>query len=114
MYIGETRSAGGVPVLVTPISRRHFSGTNIVQSHGAYPAAVIAVGAETGTPVIDMTEKTRRLLEGLGPEASIPLFAVGDNTHLSAVGAPQVAKLAVDGIRELDFPLVARLAPSDQ
>lgn len=110
-YVAETRRAGGFAVLLTPISRRKFVGAAISPTHGAYPAAVLAVGQETGTPVIDMTEKTRVLLEQLGPEASIPLFAVGDNTHLSAQGAPEVAKLAIQGIRELTLPIVERLAP---
>jgi lysophospholipase L1-like esterase len=111
LYISDTRAAGGFAVLLTPISRRQFSGTKIVQSHGAYPAAVIAVGMETGTPVIDMTEKTRIFLEGLGPTATVPLFATDDNTHLSAKGAPEIAKLAVQGIRELGLPIAQRLAP---
>jgi lysophospholipase L1-like esterase len=110
-YIRDTRIAGGFAVLLTPISRRQFAGAAIVATHGAYPAAVMAVGLETGTPVIDMTEKTRLLFESLGPVASIPLFAVADETHLSAQGAPEVAKLAVAGIRELGLPLVERLVP---
>ncbi len=110
-YVTETRSLGGFPVLLTPISRRQFSGTTIVATHGAYPAAVIAVGQKTGTPVSDMTEKTRVFLESLGPQATIPLFATDDNTHLSATGAPQIAKLAVQGIRELMLPIAQRLKP---
>jgi lysophospholipase L1-like esterase len=108
-YVNDTRAAQGFPVLLTPISRRQFSGNTLVDTHGAYPAAMIAVGQETGTPVIDMTERTRVWLENLGPTASVPLFATGDNTHLSATGAPQVAQLVVDGIRALNLPIVARL-----
>jgi lysophospholipase L1-like esterase len=110
-YLSETRALGAVPVLLTPISRRQFSGDKIVATHGAYSAAVMAVAMETGTPVIDMTDKTRVLLESLGPAASVALFATGDNTHLSAKGAPEVAKLAVQGIRELGLPLAQRLLP---
>lgn len=111
LYISDTRAAGGFAVLLTPISRRQFSGTQIKDSHGAYPAAVIAVGQETGTPVIDMTQKTKVFLESVGPTNSIPLFATDDNTHLSAKGAPEFAKLAVQGIRELGLPIAQRLLP---
>jgi lysophospholipase L1-like esterase len=110
-YISDTRAAGGFAVLLTPISRRQFSGDKIVATHGAYPAAVIAVGMETGTPVIDMTDKTRVWLESLGPAATVSLFASGDNTHLSAKGAPEVAKLVVQGIKELGLPIAQRLTP---
>jgi lysophospholipase L1-like esterase len=108
-YISDTRAAGGFAVLLTPISRRQFSGATIAATHGAYPAAVIAVGMETSTPVIDMTEKTRVWLESLGPTATLPMFASGDNTHLSAKGAPEVAKLVVQGVRELGLPIAQRL-----
>jgi len=111
IYIRDTRVAGAMPVLLTPISRREFSGSSIVDTHGAYPAAIIAVGEETGTPVIDMTQKTKAMLESLGPSATVPLFAADDKTHLSAQGAPRVAKLVADGIRELHLPLAERLVP---
>jgi hypothetical protein len=39
------------------------------------------------------------------------MFAVGDNTHLVAQGAAEVAKLAVAGIRALGLPLAARALP---
>ncbi|HEY3593461.1 MAG TPA: rhamnogalacturonan acetylesterase [Polyangiaceae bacterium] len=110
VYIRDTRLAGGFAVLLTPISRREFAGNSIAATHGAYPAAILAVGRETGTPVIDMTDKTRALLEKLGPDETVPLFAVDDKTHLSARGAPEVASLVAEGLRELRLPLAARLA----
>lgn len=110
-YIADTRAAGGVPVLLTPISRRKFSGTTVNDTHGAYPAAVVAVGTETSTPVIDMTTKTKTWLQGLGPDQSVEYFATGDDTHLSAKGAKEVAGLVVQGIRELNLPLAQRLVP---
>jgi lysophospholipase L1-like esterase len=61
VYINETRAAGGFAVLLTPISRRKFEGSAVSPSHGPYPAAVVAVGRSTATPVIDMTEKIREL-----------------------------------------------------
>ena len=111
MYIDDTRAAGGFAVLLTPISRRNFDGLLIQDTHGDYPEAVIAVGQETGTPVIDMTEKTRIFLEALGPVDSVPLFAVDDRTHTVASGAREMAGLVVEGIRELGFPLAERLLP---
>jgi lysophospholipase L1-like esterase len=113
-YISEARAAGGFPVLLTPISRRKYAAGKITPSHGAYPAAVIAVGSETGTPVIDLTDKTRIWLEALGPIDSIPFFAAADTTHLSALGAPEVAKLVMQGIRELNLPIAVRLVSATQ
>jgi hypothetical protein len=47
----------------------------------------------------------------LGPTNSVPMFATGDNTHLSMQGAVEVAKLAVAGVRALGLPLAARALP---
>ena len=108
-YIAETRALGGFAVLLTSIARRQFSGATVPDSHAAYTAAVLAVGAETGTPVIDLQAKTNAWLTTLGSAASAPYFAPGDTTHLNYLGAVAVAAMVVQGIRELGFPLVQRV-----
>lgn len=104
-YIGAARARGATPVLLTPISRRRFDGERITASHGDYPDATRAVAAETKTALIDMTLKTAELLERLGPDASAQLFAPNDNTHLNAQGAHAVARLVLEGLRELGFAI---------
>lgn len=111
LFIGDTRTTGGVPILLTPTSRAQFSGAKIVQTHGAYPAAVMAVGAETQTPVIDLTEKTRAWLESIGPSAAPAFYAPNDTTHTNAEGAKVIASLVVQGMHELGLPLTQRLVP---
>ena len=108
-YIAETRALGGFAVLLTSICRRQFSGTTVPDSHAAYTAAVLAVGSETGTPVIDLQARTSAWLTALGPTASTAYFAPGDNTHLNAQGAMAVAGMVVEGIRELGFPIAERI-----
>jgi lysophospholipase L1-like esterase len=110
-FVAGARAKGAFAVLMTSICRRYFSGNNAIGTHGAYTTALKAVGVETSTPVIDMETKTLDWLDGLGPTNSIPMFAPGDNTHLSAMGAPQVAALAVQGMEELGFPIIARVSP---
>lgn len=57
MFVSETKAAGGVPVLFTPVVRCNFSGNKIsetgrhITADGDYAAAVREVAAETGTPV---------------------------------------------------------------
>lgn len=110
-YIAAARAHRATPVLLTPISRRRFNGARIAPSHGDYPDATRAVAAETQTPLIDMTQKTEQLLERFGPEASKQLFAPDDNTHLSPPGAQAVARLVVDGLRELGYKIQPRRPP---
>ena len=110
-FINGARARGGVPVLMTSICRRQFSGSTVTGTHGAYTTAVLAVGQETGTPVVDMEKRTKDWLTALGPTASVAMFATDDNTHLNMQGAVEVAKLAVAGIRALGLPLAARALP---
>ena len=108
-YIAETRALGGFAVLLTSICRRQFSGATVLDSHAAYTAAVLAVGADTGTPVIDLEAKTNAWLTALGATASTPYYAPGDTTHLNAQGAMAVAGMVAQGIRELAFPIAQRI-----
>ena len=108
-YIAETRALGGFAVLLTSIARRQFSGATVPDSHAAYTAAVLAVGTETGTPVIDLQAKTNAWLTSLGSAASVAYFAPGDSTHLNAQGAMAVAGMVVRGITELGFPIAQRI-----
>lgn len=83
---------------------------SIVPTHGEHPAAMAAVVHATGTPLVDVTERTRLLLEELEAEATLPPFAPNDGTHLSAEGAERVAGLVAAGIRDLGLPLASALA----
>lgn len=69
-------------------------------------------------PLIDLTEKTKVLMENLGLEKSIALFlhlkpgespnypnGSKDNTHLRFEGAMEVARLVVEGIKEINLPV---------
>lgn len=119
--VAEVRARGADPVLVTPPVRRHFSGGRLtttalhVNGVGAdLPAAMRRVATETGTPLVDLTARSRALVEGLGEAASAQLFlrqatdGVTDNTHLSMYGADRMAQLVLDGVRQTP---VAALLP---
>lgn len=113
IFISDARKAGAFPVLLTPVSRRQFDEDGkIIDSHGDYPDAMKAVGKETGVPVIDMTDATKKWLESIGDEASKayfmwlkpgtnPVYPEGreDNTHSVARGAHKTAGIICDSIR---------------
>ena len=122
-FIDETQEKGSIPTLCTSIIRRIFNETgSLNDTHGDYLTAVRQVVEETGVYLIDMEAKTRKLLEGVGPDQSKKLFLffesgiypqrpVGkeDNTHLSQLGAFTIAGLAVEVMKTLDIPLVKDL-----
>ncbi|MNC37511.1 Rhamnogalacturonan acetylesterase RhgT [compost metagenome] len=122
-YIEVARKAGAFPVLLNSIHRRAFDEAGkIKDSHGSYPAAVRELAAELKAPCIDMTERSRKLLEETGEAASKDFFlwltpgehpnypdGVEDNTHFSENGAKEMAKLVADGIKELQLQPLAGL-----
>ena len=69
-YVRETREKGGIPVLLTPIVRRHFTGGALDDTHGPYADAVRRVAAAEKTPLIDAERLTRAWVSSLGEEAS--------------------------------------------
>ncbi|MET8852775.1 rhamnogalacturonan acetylesterase [Amycolatopsis sp. NPDC004625] len=120
--VNGVRERGGVPVLVTPPVRRLFSGTKLtptalhVNGVGAdLPAVIRALGKSANVPVLDLTAKSKALVESLGPAASQKVYltqatdGVTDNTHFSVYGATQMADLVVQGVRELNLSLAAYL-----
>lgn len=122
-FITETRAAKATPILLTPVNRWKFDSLGRFQdTHGAYPDAVREVAKAYKVPLIDMYQKTKALMEKIGPETSHKWFnqlgkgehpnypdGVKDNTHFSPAGAQQMADLAVEGLKELHIDLYTQL-----
>lgn len=125
-YIRETKQEGAVPVLLTPIVRRHFIDGVLTPTHGAYPDAMRRVAAEEGVTLIDMQPATRDWVMSLGDSASkacymwvapgtCPLYPDGrqDDTHLNVGGARTVARMVADSVRSRLPGLGAHLTAYD-
>lgn len=121
-YVNGARQAGANPVLITPVNRRSFEQGRLVSTHGRYPEAMIALAKKEKVPLIDLTERSRVLFEALGEEKTKELFlwlkpgvsvnypeGVQDDTHFAEKGAVEIAKLIVQGIKELNLPLAKYL-----
>jgi lysophospholipase L1-like esterase len=121
-FIRETREKKAIPILLTPIVRRDFKEGQFVGTHGEYPAVVKEVATEEHVLLIDMFEKSKRLVSELGDEQSKMLYLAGvkknefrlwngkrDNTHFTRSGAIRMASLVAEGMRELRLPLAQQL-----
>ncbi|MEV1065095.1 rhamnogalacturonan acetylesterase [Streptomyces sp. NPDC050263] len=106
--VAGVREEGGRPVLVTPIVRRWFNADGTLNNGTAllvnglgvdHPAVIRSVAAARHVPLIDLTAKTKTLVESLGVEGSKALYLYNekrDNTHTSVNGATVYAGLVRD------------------
>jgi lysophospholipase L1-like esterase len=128
-YVNETRSLGGIPVLVGPMCRKYFSGSTITRTgrHDLgdkfsiikdgklltgqsvatddhtydYPYQMKQVADEMNVPFIDLTTLTKQAFESYGDAACTQLlFCTGDGTHPNAMGGTLVARLAAKALAE--------------
>ncbi|MEU9323103.1 rhamnogalacturonan acetylesterase [Streptomyces canus] len=106
--VAGVREKGGNPVLVTPIVRRWFNSDGTLNNGTAllvnglgvdHPAVIRSVAAAEDVPLIDLTAKTKTLVESLGVEGSKAIYLYNekrDNTHTSVHGATVYAGLVRD------------------
>lgn len=120
-YIDGARAKGAIPVLLTPVNRRNFAaGGKLCLTHGDYPAAMLQLGEKLNVPVLEIGAKSQVLFEKLGREGTKKIFlwlqpgehpnypeGIEDNTHFCEAGATEIAKLVVEGIKELSLPLAS-------
>lgn len=113
-YIDKSRAKGAIPVLITPVERRHFNSAGVISpSHGDYPAAMRQLAAAKGVPLIDLTASSTRLWNHEGVEKTKKYFMIlvpgqypnypdgdQDNTHFQAYGAIQVARLVATALHD--------------
>jgi lysophospholipase L1-like esterase len=122
-FVEEVRAKGGEPVLFTPVIRRRFDKDGkFYDTHGEYPDLVRTVAHEYKVPLIDMHRLSEAVIVKYGVEGSRGLFlqlkpgenanypnGVEDNTHFSPLGAEEMAKTTVAGVRENKFKLAKLL-----
>lgn len=111
--VAGVRERGGEPVLVTPVVRRWFNTDGTLNNNTAllvnglgvdHPAVIRAVAADRDVPLIDLTARTRALVESLGVEGSKALYLYNekrDNTHTSVHGATVYADLVREELLNL-------------
>ncbi len=123
VFVDEARARGAHPVLVTPTCRRSFDEAgHIRNTHEDYPEAMRWMASRENIPLIELNGMTRTLYEALGIEQSKRAFVhypagtypgqtrtLEDNTHFNPYGAYQIAKCVIEGMKQLDLPLVQHL-----
>lgn len=121
-FIDEVNDKGGKPIICTSVVRRRFDKNGVFQdSHGQYIDLARQVAKDKKVPLIDMYEKSKRMLIDLGSEKSIELYlhikdgenrnfpgGKTDNTHFRERGAKAMASLFVEGLKEQKIKPLAK------
>jgi hypothetical protein len=121
-YVNETRSKKAIPILITPVTRRNFDSVGKIKETHPIMQTGSAVAQESNTPLIDLDEKSKALLQQYGEENSKFLFnyldpnehpnypdGQKDNTHFSELGARKMAELVLAEIKSLHLELADRI-----
>jgi lysophospholipase L1-like esterase len=117
MFVQKAKEKGARPIICTSVVRRRFDRNSMFQdSHGEYPDLARNVAISEKIPMIDMYEKSKKLLMKLGDEKSKALFlhlkpgenlnfpeGKIDNTHFNEKGALTMASLFLEGLMEQEI-----------
>lgn len=112
-FISDVKAKGAVPVILTPICRRSFTGGVVNHTHGEYPAAAKQAAANGGAVLLDIEQLSYEWLTKLGEEASALRFMVSvngeDNTHLTELGADEIAEMVAQALKNSGNSYLAAL-----
>ena len=72
-YVEETRAAGAIPVLVTPLTRRQFRDGRLIDDLAPWAEAVRRVAAEMRVPLVDLHARSTGAVQSLGAAAATRL-----------------------------------------
>lgn len=114
-YVNETKTLGGVPVLVATVRRNAWNATippTVYDAYHDYPVATRQLAGEISVPLIDLDQLAVPLMEGLGPDytgpymylrldpGEYPNYPSGktDDVHFQEMGAIEYARLAIEAI----------------
>ncbi|MCB5236449.1 rhamnogalacturonan acetylesterase [Niallia circulans] len=118
-FINTAFKHGAQPVLLTSVSRRHFTDQLIdSMSLGEYPLAMKQFAKTHNIALLDIHKKSMELFQSLGPDLSKNYFlhleahessnypnGIKDNTHFNEYGAEAIAQLISNALKESDLPL---------
>ena len=105
LYVDEARAIGATPVLITPLTRRHFDANGkIVSTLTPYVDAIKKFAAARQVPVIDLHASSLELAERMGMRHGSPSARGSpadrvDRTHLNLKSRALMAALVARDLR---------------
>jgi lysophospholipase L1-like esterase len=75
-YVTETRAAGAIPVLVTPLTRRGFKDGKLADNLQPWADAVVKVAEEMNVPLVDLHARSMAAVQAMGAAEAAKLAQV--------------------------------------
>jgi len=106
-YIHQARAQGGIPVLLTPPTRRNYQSEHVLKRDSLqdYAQAMREVGTNMKVPVLDVLPASIKFYESVGKSGARIYQAntatntfENDATHFSALGARQQCYFVVESL----------------
>ena len=72
-YVEDTRAAGAIPVLITPLTRREFIRGKLDNTLLPWADAVRKVTAEMNVPLLDLNADSAAAIQAMGPQTAMSL-----------------------------------------
>ncbi|MCB1100102.1 MAG: rhamnogalacturonan acetylesterase [Verrucomicrobiae bacterium] len=100
-FIAETKAKGATPIVCSPVPRNSWNGDTLNRGEGSYGEWARQASEAAGAAFIDLQTRVADEYERIG-KAAVQAYFPKDHTHTGRAGAEFNAKLAVEGIRELE------------
>lgn len=103
-YVKDAKATGAEVVLITPLTRRSFKGSELDNDLRPWADAVLRAGAELGVPVLDLNATSHAAVAALGQDGADTLAEAPprfDRTHLGPKGAALFAEQVAEGLVRL-------------
>jgi lysophospholipase L1-like esterase len=110
-YIAEVRAIGGVPVILTPLSRRTFVNGKVKEDLNDYAVAARKVASEEDVACVDLNALSTKLLDTMTQAQADEFDAVGhadakaenktsalDRTHLNDKGKAVFGRMVAEAL----------------
>ncbi|KFX98817.1 hypothetical protein O988_04184 [Pseudogymnoascus sp. VKM F-3808] len=96
-FVDEITTAGGVPIIITPLTRRAFSGGKVIENLADETAVALSVAAATDSRFIDLNKASTDYVNAIGNSAAQAYNYIGtDRTHLNPWGTIVFGRLVSD------------------
>jgi rhamnogalacturonan acetylesterase len=114
-YVAETKAAGGIPIVISPIPRNMWTENGkVIRASEDYGKWALEAAQAEGAFFIDLNGIIAAKYDEMGPEKVSSELFLTDHTHTNLAGARINAGAVVEGLRMLgDCPLNKFLADKD-